>query len=58
MNESKTADNESILLRILWMLLFLCVWHVAQIVLAGVVLVQLGYRLIYGAPGGSLMKFG
>ncbi|EPM81819.1 hypothetical protein A249_30919, partial [Pseudomonas syringae pv. actinidiae ICMP 18804] len=58
MNESKTADNESILLRILWMLLFLCVWHVAQIVLAGVVLVQLGYRLIYGAPSGSLMNFG
>ncbi len=58
MNESKIHNNESILLRILWMLLFLGVWHVAQIVLAVVVLVQLGYRLIYAAPSGSLMNFG
>ena len=58
MNESKIHNNESILLRILWMLLFLGVWHVAQIVLAGVILVQLGYRLIYAAPSGSLMNFG
>ncbi|UNB65883.1 DUF4389 domain-containing protein [Pseudomonas syringae pv. tagetis] len=40
------------------MLLFLGVWHVAQIILAGVVLVQLVYRLIYGAPSGGLMNFG
>ncbi|KPC26925.1 Uncharacterized protein ABJ99_3686 [Pseudomonas syringae pv. cilantro] len=58
MNASKIHNNESILLRILWMLLFLGVWHVAQIVLAVVVLVQLGYRLIYAAPSGSLMNFG
>ncbi|AVB20937.1 MULTISPECIES: DUF4389 domain-containing protein [Pseudomonas syringae group] len=58
MNESKIHNNESILLRILWMLLFLGVWHVAQIVLAGVILVQLCYRLIYAAPSGSLMNFG
>ncbi|GFM81489.1 hypothetical protein PSCICO_53400 [Pseudomonas cichorii] len=58
MNESKIQKNESILLRILWMLLFAIVWQVAEIVLAGVVLVQLGYRLIYGAPSGSLMNFG
>ncbi|MCF5805716.1 MULTISPECIES: DUF4389 domain-containing protein [Pseudomonas syringae group] len=58
MNESKIQHNESILLRVLWMLLFLGIWHVAQIVLAVVVLVQLGYRLIYGAPSGSLMNFG
>ena len=58
MNESKIQHNESILLRILWMLLFLGVWHVAQIILAGVVLVQLVYRLIYGAPNGGLMNFG
>jgi hypothetical protein len=58
LNESKIQHNESILLRILWMLLFLGVWHVAQIILAGVVLVQLVYRLIYGAPNGGLMNFG
>ncbi|QHF03985.1 MULTISPECIES: DUF4389 domain-containing protein [Pseudomonas syringae group] len=58
MNESNTQKNESILLRILWMLLFVIVWQVAEVVLAGVVLVQLGYRLIYGAPSGTLMNFG
>ena len=58
MNESKLKQHESILLRILWMLLFLVIWHVAELVLAGVVLVQLGYRLIYGAPSASLMNFG
>ncbi|MEN1833960.1 DUF4389 domain-containing protein [Pseudomonas lijiangensis] len=58
MNESKIQKNESILLRILWMLLFVIAWQVAEIVLAGVVLVQLVYRLIYGAPSGSLMNFG
>lgn len=58
MNDSKNQKNESILLRILWMLLFVIVWQVAELVLAGVVLVQLGYRLIYGAPSASLMNFG
>ncbi|WP_241090020.1 DUF4389 domain-containing protein, partial [Pseudomonas viridiflava] len=50
LNESNTQKNESIALRILWMLLFVIVWQVAEVVLAGVVIVQLGYRLIYGAP--------
>ncbi|MGG5284020.1 DUF4389 domain-containing protein [Pseudomonas viridiflava] len=58
MNESNTQKNESIALRILWMLLFVIVWQVSEVVLAGVVIVQLGYRLIYGAPSGSLMNFG
>ncbi|MBX8492285.1 DUF4389 domain-containing protein [Pseudomonas cichorii] len=58
MNESRIQKNESILLRILWMLLFVIAWQVAEIVLAGVVVVQLVYRLIYGAPSGSLMNFG
>lgn len=50
MNASKLKQHESILLRILWMLVFLVVWQVAEIVLAVVVLVQLAYRLFYGAP--------
>ena len=58
MNESNTQKNESIALRILWMLLFVIVWQVAEVVRAGVGIVQLGYRLIYGAPSGSLMNFG
>lgn len=58
MNESKIKQHESILLRILWMVVFLVIWQLAELVLAGVVLVQLGYRLFYGAPSASLMNFG
>lgn len=49
---------ESIVLRILWMLVFLLVWQVAQLLLGAVVLVQLAYRLFYGAPSANLMNFG
>jgi len=58
LNESKFKQHESILLRILWMVVFVVVWQVAEIVLAVVVLVQLAYRLFYGAPSPSLMSFG
>ncbi|MDN7143829.1 DUF4389 domain-containing protein [Pseudomonas sp. JQ170] len=59
MNESPNqAQRESIILRVLWMLVFLLVWQVAQTLLGGLVLVQLIYRLIYGAPSASLMNFG
>jgi hypothetical protein len=58
LNESKLKQHESILLRILWMVLFVLVWQVAEVVLAVVVLVQLVYRLFYGAPSLSFMSFG
>lgn len=58
MNESKLKQHESILLRILWMLLFIIVWQVAEVVLGVIVLVQLVYRLFYGAPSLSMMSFG
>ena len=51
-------QRESILLRILWMLVFACAWQVAELTLAGVVLLQLGYRLFYTAPNASLLGFG
>lgn len=51
-------QRESILLRVLWMLLFALVWQLAELLLAGVVLVQLGYRLFYGAPSAALLAFG
>ncbi len=50
--------QESILLRVLWMLLYVLVWQVAQLLLGAVVLIQLIYRLVYGAPNLSLMNFG
>ena len=58
MNESKLKQHESILLRILWMVLFVLVWQVAEVVLGVAVLVQLVYRLFNGAPSLSVMSFG
>lgn len=59
MNDSKSETQyESILLRVLWMIVYLLLWQVAQFILGAVVLVQLIYRLIYGAPSASLMNFG
>ncbi len=52
------STHESILLRIGWMLVFLLVWQVAQLLLGVVVLVQLIYRLAYSAPNAGLMTFG
>jgi len=56
--EPKDLERESILLRILWMVVFVIVWQLAELVLGGVVLLQLGYRLFYGAPSASLLGFG
>jgi hypothetical protein len=51
-------EQESIALRILWMLLFLLVWQVAQLVLGAVVVLQLICRLVYAGPNPGLMVFG
>ncbi|MEL7940078.1 MULTISPECIES: DUF4389 domain-containing protein [Pseudomonas] len=61
MSADRLADRmnkESLALRILWMLLFALVWYVAQMLLGAVVVVQLVYRIIYGAPSASLLAFG
>ncbi|WP_285962052.1 DUF4389 domain-containing protein [Pseudomonas tohonis] len=57
-DEREDLQRESILLRVLWMLIFVVVWQLAEIVLCVVVLAQLGYRAFYGAPSGGLMGFG
>lgn len=51
-------SQESILLRVLWMVLYVLVWQVAQLLLGAVVLIQLVYRLVYGSPNLALMNFG
>ncbi|AZC23506.1 MULTISPECIES: DUF4389 domain-containing protein [Pseudomonas] len=59
MNDTNSeAKYESILLRVLWMLVFALVWQVAQFLLGALVVVQLIYRLVYGAPNAGLMNFG
>lgn len=52
MNDTpERAQRRSIILRVLWMLVFLVVWQLAaELLLGGLVLVQLVYRLVYGAP--------
>lgn len=57
-DENKHLEREAIGLRILWMVIFAIVWQLAEIVLALVVVIQLGYRLFYGAANGSLQGFG
>ncbi|WP_040260804.1 DUF4389 domain-containing protein [Pseudomonas massiliensis] len=51
-------EQESIALRVVWMLLFLLVWQGAQLLLAAVVLLQLLCRLLNGVPHEGLMTFG
>ena len=59
MNDPKAAPKyESIALRVLWMLVFALVWQVAQLLLGALVVVQLIYRLIYGAPNLGQMNLG
>ena len=59
MNQSNQAtERESLILRAVWMLIFFFVWQLAELMLGGLVLVQLIYRLVYGAPSASLMNFG
>lgn len=59
MNEAPDdLQREHILLRVLWMLIFVIVWQLAEIVLGAVVLLQLGYRAFYGAPNAGLLAFG
>lgn len=57
-NEEQHLARESIILRIIWMILFAIVWQVSEVVLAVVVLVQLGFRLFTGAPNAGLLGFG
>jgi hypothetical protein len=49
-NDNQQLQRESILLRILWMVVFIIIWQLAEILLASVVILQLGYRLFYGGP--------
>ena len=54
----KTIRRESLVLRVLWMLLFLLVWQIAVPLLGILIVAQLLYRLFYGAPSSHFMSFG
>lgn len=50
--------REALLLRVLWMLVFVIVWQLAELVLLCLVVVQLLVRLVQGEPNRALMDFG
>lgn len=59
MSKQTRKDNgERIILRIIWMLLFFGIWHLAVPLLGIVIILQLIYRLILGRPSNSLVSFG
>lgn len=58
MNEPEAIRRESLLLRLLWMVLFALVWQLAELVLAALVVVQLIHRLTVGVAHRGLMDFG
>ena len=49
---------EGLILRIVWIALFVLVWQVAELVLLAVVVVQLAYRIFTGRPNVDAMNFG
>lgn len=57
MSENKQS-YESLILRVLWMAIFVIVWRVAELVLLALVVVQLVYRLFKGRPHVEVMNFG
>ena len=50
--------REALLLRVLWMLVFVIVWQIAELVLLCLVVAQLLVRLVKGEPNRPLMDFG
>ncbi|MBV2133048.1 DUF4389 domain-containing protein [Pseudomonas sp. MAP12] len=58
MSYCKQNNCEGLILRIVWMALFVLVWQVAELVLLAVVVVQLVYRLFKGRPNVDVMNFG
>jgi len=55
---NERLERESLGVRILWMLIFVLAWHVAEIVLAMVVILQLCCRLLQGVPNVDLLRLG
>lgn len=54
----KRLNLEALVIRLIWMLVFLLVWQVATPLLVLIVLAQLFFRLFRGAPNPALAGFG
>lgn len=55
---NEQLERESLLLRVFWMLAFTLAWYLAEVVLAVVVILQLGCRLLLGIPHPELLRLG
>lgn len=55
---NSAQDRETLMLRLVWTLVFFCVWQLAEVALWLVALVQIGFRLLKGQPSTELQKFG
>lgn len=51
-------EREALGFRVLWMLLLVLAWKVAELLLAGVMVAQLGCRLVQGRVHPGLLSFG
>lgn len=58
MSRFSSPERESLILRLIWMVLFFFVWQLAELLLLGVVLVQLVLRLVKGRVNEDLLGFG
>ena len=59
MNSSHTnAERQSLIMRVIWMLIFFFVWQLAEVVLLVVVVAQLVMRVLNGRANESLRGFG
>ena len=57
-SSQRSAERESLILRVLWMLIFFFVWQLAELVLLVVVVAQLVLQAINGKPNESLLELG
>lgn len=55
---SRIQERETLILRLVWMLVFFCVWQLAEVLLLLVVLAQIGLRLLNGKTNTDLQSFG
>ncbi|GGK05772.1 DUF4389 domain-containing protein [Pseudomonas matsuisoli] len=58
MSKSDKCAQESLLLRVVWMLIYFFVWQLAELLLLGIALAQLIIRIVRGAPNDALKAFG
>lgn len=57
-HSNRSVERESLILRVVWMLVFFFAWQLAELVLLLVVVLQLVLRLLRGQPDASLQGFG